>query len=64
MIIEPEEIFHCPYCDSVNSLSIDYSGGKRQKFVNDCETCCRPILIKIAIDGTDTVCISVDKENA
>ena len=57
-----EETFQCPYCASVNSLTIDYSGGNEQEFVNDCETCCQPILIHISVDESDA-CLNVKKEN-
>ena len=62
MNIELEEIFHCPYCGSANFLTIDYSGGNKQEFVNDCETCCKPMLINIMVED-NIVCISAKKEN-
>jgi len=57
-----EELFHCPYCGSPNFLTIDYSGGNKQEFVNDCETCCKPMLIKIIVEE-NLVYINVEKEN-
>ena len=62
MNMELEELFHCPYCGSPNFLTIDYSGGNRQKFVNDCETCCNPIFINIAVEE-NIICINAEKEN-
>jgi len=62
MNLELEEIFHCPYCGSTNFLTIDYSGGNKQAFVNDCETCCKPILINTTVEE-NIVCINVEKEN-
>jgi len=62
MNIELEETFHCPYCGSPNFLVIDYSGGNKQEFVNDCETCFKPMLINITVEE-NIVCINVEKEN-
>jgi len=60
MNIELEELFHCPYCKSPNFLTIDYSGENKQKFVNDCETCHKPMLINIIVEE-NIVCISAEK---
>ena len=62
MNIELEEIYHCPHCGSPNFLMIDYSGGNKQEFVNDCEICCKQILINITVEE-NIVCINVKKEN-
>lgn len=62
MNIDLEQIFHCPYCGSPNFLVIDYSGENKQAFVNDCETCCNPMLINITLDE-NIVCINVEREN-
>lgn len=58
---ELEEIFHCPYCGNTSFLMIDYSGGNKQEFVNDCETCYKPILIKIIVED-NIVCINTEKK--
>lgn len=46
----------CPYCGETVELVIDVSGGA-QKYVEDCEVCCRPMNVSIVIgkDGTPTV---------
>jgi len=62
MNIELEELFHCPYCGSPNFLTIDYSGRNKQEFANDCETCCKPILINVTVEE-NIVCINVEKDN-
>jgi len=62
MNLELEELFHCPYCGNPNFLTIDYSGGNKQEFVNDCEICCKPMRINITVEE-NIVCINVEKEN-
>jgi len=58
-----EETFLCPYCGSENSLLVDYSEGKKQEFVLDCETCCRPIVVKITFHSSEAPEIQTEKEN-
>ena len=59
---EPQE-FECPYCMVPNSLMLDRTGGKRQSFVTDCETCCQPITIEIVIEADGYVELSATPEN-
>ncbi len=63
MNTEAEQFFLCPYCASRNSILIDFSGGESQEFVNDCEACCRPILIRLKIDGEEIINFAAEKEN-
>ena len=63
MRISDERYFVCPYCGSENSLTIDFSGGSRQEFTNDCETCCRPIVIRFEIDKDEIIYFETKKEN-
>ena len=39
----------CPYCGAQIELLVDWSAGK-QAYVEDCEICCRPMNLKIAIE--------------
>lgn len=32
----------CPYCGEPVELCIDESGGRHQRYVEDCPVCCRP----------------------
>lgn len=50
MSLESDQEFNCPYCAAVNSLRIDETAGRDQHFVADCEVCCRPMAIEVAID--------------
>ena len=42
--------FNCPYCMAGQSVRLDPTGGRRQSFITDCETCCRPIEIEIEME--------------
>lgn len=50
-MIEQDYSFTCPHCGVDLSARLDLSGGKNQQFIQDCETCCRPIQITVEFDG-------------
>ncbi|MBD3297455.1 MAG: CPXCG motif-containing cysteine-rich protein [candidate division Zixibacteria bacterium] len=39
--------YTCAYCGEINDLFIDPSGGDHQEFIEDCQICCRPNLLKM-----------------
>lgn len=56
-----ERSVDCPYCGERLDLLIDTSAGA-QSYVEDCQVCCRPILLEIQCnDGA--VDIQVQREN-
>lgn len=50
--METEYAFACPHCWQTITMLLDLSVA-RQKYVEDCEVCCRPILIAYESDGED-----------
>ena len=52
----------CPYCSQQIEVLIDCS-VKMQKYVEDCEVCCRPILISIKLDENNEINIEARQEN-
>ena len=50
--MEIEYEFTCPYCWQTITMLVDLSVA-RQEYVEDCEVCCRPILISYESDGED-----------
>lgn len=61
--IQDDLEFDCPYCMTMNALQVDKTGGERQVFVTDCETCCKPIKIEINIEPDGYVSLSAAQEN-
>lgn len=47
----------CPYCGEVFETTADCSAGD-QEYIEDCQVCCRPILI--ALHVSDTTLINVE----
>jgi hypothetical protein len=48
--LESDAAYTCPACFEVNYVAIDPSGGRRQRFVEDCPVCCRPIDFDVTFD--------------
>ena len=40
----------CPYCGERIEIVIDRS-VRRQEYIEDCQVCCRPIILLVTLDG-------------
>ena len=57
-----QEIVSCPYCgESIDVLIDPEEIG--QRYTEDCQVCCRPIIFVIAVDSGGSVLVSVHDEN-
>lgn len=45
-----DETFYCAYCFEPNSVFVDPSGGSHQRYVDDCQVCCRPNILHVSWD--------------
>jgi len=61
-MLESTEI-QCPYCGERIGLEIDCSAGS-QDYIEDCQVCCRPMVVRLTIDtdGTPHVAVFRDDE--
>lgn len=57
-----EKRVDCPCCGETISMLIDTSGGD-QSYVEDCQVCCRPLVVSINVSGAEAM-IDVQPENA
>lgn len=57
---ESEIYFSCPFCGEQVSFLVELYHGK-QEYVEDCEVCCAPILIKYSTDGETVEIINVER---
>jgi hypothetical protein len=48
--MEIEATFICVYCFQVVETTVDASGGRSQEYIEDCEVCCRPNLLRVTVD--------------
>jgi hypothetical protein len=45
-----ESGFQCAGCGEWNTTVVDDSAGRAQSYVEDCQTCCKPNLLRIEYD--------------
>jgi len=48
--LESDAAYLCPRCSEQNFVAVDPSGGRRQRFVEDCPVCCNPIEFAVTFD--------------
>ncbi len=56
-------LVHCPYCGEPIELLVDGS-VESQRYVEDCQVCCRPIEVSVTIgeDGEPQVGVAGENE--
>jgi len=55
-------LVQCPYCGEMIEILVDCSAGN-QKYIEDCEVCCRPITLNISIDEEQQPIVDVSRED-
>jgi len=45
-----ESGFQCAACGEWNSTSVDESAGRSQSYVEDCQVCCKPNVLRVEYD--------------
>lgn len=50
--VETSALVACPYCGAGVGLILDPGGGSEQRYVEDCEVCCRPWQVTVRWDGS------------
>lgn len=56
------EIVQCPYCGQAIEVVVDPSVAD-QEYIEDCEVCCRPIVLRIRVGEGDQVAIAARRED-
>jgi hypothetical protein len=54
-------VYYCSVCGEPNETFVDSSGGTAQEYVEDCQVCCRPNILRIRIDDESGE-VSVESE--
>ena len=57
-----EQPLDCPFCGEVISVLVDASAGEQQ-YVEDCQVCCRPMLVTVSIAANGDVQVAARYEN-
>jgi hypothetical protein len=42
--------FQCAGCGEWNSTTVDESAGRQQSYVEDCQVCCKPNMLRVQYD--------------
>jgi len=58
----PSAEIQCPYCGESIEIVIDDSLGD-QRYIEDCQVCCRPISIAVTRDEDGALAVSASAEN-
>ena len=53
---------HCPYCGEPLEIAIDWS-VREQEYVEDCQVCCQPMVLRVPLDDTDGALVAVRTES-
>ena len=54
-----EREISCPFCAETITILIDASAGS-QEYIEDCQVCCRPMQVNVAVSAGDVESVSVD----
>lgn len=57
-----EKNINCPYCGEQISVLVDGSLPE-QRYVEDCQVCCRPIVLDVSVDAEGNVIVGARSEN-
>jgi hypothetical protein len=57
-----EQTISCPYCGEAISVLVDDSLPE-QRYVEDCQVCCRPIVLNVAVDPDGDISVLARNEN-
>ena len=56
--------FVCPVCASENESAVDPSQGRSQRYVEDCQVCCRPLVLRIGVEQGGEAWADAEPESA
>ncbi len=61
-MLDVQEVeIQCPFCAEPITILIDTSVAK-QEYVEDCEVCCRPMVIKYQVQGGEVTELLIERE--
>jgi formate dehydrogenase maturation protein FdhE len=52
----------CPYCGEPITLLID-EGDAGGDYIEDCQVCCRPMVVAVFLDGDGDLTVHVQRED-
>ena len=52
----------CPYCGEQIEIAVDLS-VKRQQYIEDCQVCCRPIVVNVSADNNSEALLTLFRDD-
>jgi hypothetical protein len=62
MSMQEECFFDCPYCGEPVSVLVDCS-CEEQSYTEDCQVCCRPMVLHVQVDESGAAEIQAYRED-
>ena len=53
----------CPHCGEINEIALDPGSGNDQEYLEDCQICCRPWLVRVSYLADGTAHVSLELED-
>ena len=57
-----EQPISCPYCGEMITILVDDSLPE-QEYIEDCQVCCRPIVLHVSVDTDGDAAVTANAEN-
>jgi Cysteine-rich CPXCG len=58
-----DQLIVCPYCGETIEIWVDPGGGESQRYVEDCQVCCRPIELTVSADEDGEPLVSANRSD-
>ena len=59
-VADVDATVRCPYCGESVEITLDPGSGPTQRYVEDCEVCCRPWLVHVSYDGSGAAHVAIE----
>ncbi len=63
-MIDTAAIVSCPYCGADVEITLDPGGDSTQRYVEDCEVCCRPWQLTVRWDQSGSAQVEARTDDA
>ena len=60
---DDEAVYSCAFCGEPNGIDVDVSAGRTQRYVEDCQVCCRPNVLRVRFDEELRAFVEADPES-
>jgi transposase-like protein len=58
---DTDSTVYCPHCGEENVIAVDPGSGTSQRYVEDCQVCCRPWSVFVTFDADGQATVAVEQ---